>query len=111
MSRSLRWYVNEVAGGNATVGVISPAGLYTAPASVPQGGFPGTVRVAESNTSRAATAAMTIIYETQTGKPSGSRRPTPGTLEFWRADLSRRLSYLERRAGPGREQPASGSGL
>ena len=50
-SRSLRWYVNEVAGGNAAVGVISPAGLYTAPASVPQGG-PVTVRVAESNTSR-----------------------------------------------------------
>src|SRR5207253_5585306 len=29
------WYVNTVLGGNSTLGTISPIGLYTAPAMVP----------------------------------------------------------------------------
>jgi hypothetical protein len=77
---SLRWYVNEVAGGNAAVGVISPAGLYTAPASVPRGGRV-TVRVVQSNTSRVALAAVTIIYETQTGTPLRISNANPRYFE------------------------------
>ena len=34
IDRSVTWRVNDVAGGNATVGTISTAGLYTAPASI-----------------------------------------------------------------------------
>ena len=79
-SRSLRWYVNEVMGGNAAVGVISPAGLYTAPVSVPQGGRV-TVRAVQSNTSRVATAAVTIIYETQTGTPLRRSKANPRYFE------------------------------
>ncbi len=32
---SVNWFVNDVAGGNSTVGTISTAGLYTAPAALP----------------------------------------------------------------------------
>src|SRR6266568_2270813 len=31
----VNWYVNDVQGGNPTIGAISPNGLYTAPNSVP----------------------------------------------------------------------------
>jgi hypothetical protein len=79
-SRSLRWYVNEVTGGNAAVGVISPAGLYTAPASVPRGGRV-TVRAVQSKTSRVATAAVTIIYETQTTTPLRRSKANPRYFE------------------------------
>jgi hypothetical protein len=33
--KTVKWFVNEVAGGNATFGTIDAAGLYTAPAGVP----------------------------------------------------------------------------
>jgi len=39
---AVSWSVNAVAGGNSTVGTISPTGLYTAPASIPS---PATVTV------------------------------------------------------------------
>jgi serine protease len=54
------WYVNDVAGGNSTVGSITAAGLYTAPAQRPD---PATVTVkaiAVADASKAATATVTI---------------------------------------------------
>jgi hypothetical protein len=77
---SLRWYVNDISGGNAAVGLISRAGLYRAPASVPSSGIV-TVRAEESNTSRVATAAVTIIYETQTGAPLRKSKTNPRYFE------------------------------
>lgn len=78
--RSLSWYVNDVLGGNATVGLISPAGLYAAPASVPPGGGV-TVKAVEPNLSRIATAAVTVIYETQTGTPLRRSKANPRYFE------------------------------
>jgi Family of unknown function (DUF6298) len=78
--RGLRWYVNGVTGGNATVGSISPTGLYRAPALVPPDGRV-TVKAVEPNTSRAATAAVTIIYETQTGTPLRRSKANPRYFE------------------------------
>jgi hypothetical protein len=37
-SPNVSWYVDGIAGGNSTIGTITPGGLYTAPASVPAGG-------------------------------------------------------------------------
>lgn len=34
-SNALNWYVNNILGGNTTIGVVTQAGLYTAPASIP----------------------------------------------------------------------------
>jgi serine protease len=57
---AVTWSVNGVAGGNATVGMISAAGLYTAPAAVPT---PATVTVtatSAADTTKSASAQVTI---------------------------------------------------
>lgn len=54
------WQVNDVAGGNATIGTIDSNGLYTAPAAVPS---PATVTVRAKSTADPAkegTASLTI---------------------------------------------------
>lgn len=67
------WSVNGVAGGNATVGTVSTAGLYQAPAAVPSGGQV-TVR-ATSQTVPAAFDEKTIRI-TDPGSPDPA--PDPG---------------------------------
>jgi hypothetical protein len=54
------WSVNGVIGGDATVGTVTPAGLYSAPATAPS---PSAVKVAatsNSNSSKVASATVTI---------------------------------------------------
>ena len=54
-------YVNNVAGGNATVGTITSSGLYTAPANVPN---PATVTikaVSDADNTKTALASVTIL--------------------------------------------------
>ena len=64
---AVSWSVNGIAGGNTTVGTVSAAGLYTAPATVPN---PATVTVAaasQADTSVSASAMVTIgPYATKT---------------------------------------------
>ncbi len=57
---AVTWYVNGVAGGSSSVGSITSAGAYTAPASVPN---PPTVVVtatSQADTSESASTALTI---------------------------------------------------
>jgi hypothetical protein len=60
VSAPVTWYVNAVAGGNSTVGTISGAGLYTAPAAVPT---PATVVVtatSQADTSQSSSTTLTV---------------------------------------------------
>jgi serine protease len=54
------WYVNDVAGGNATVGTITSAGLYTAPAQRPDPATVTVKAVAVADPGKAGTASVTI---------------------------------------------------
>lgn len=65
---AVTWSVNSVAGGNATVGMISSAGLYTAPATVPN---PPSVTI------RATSVANPASSATATASIAGL--PDPGT--------------------------------
>lgn len=59
-NQTVTWTVNNVAGGNSTVGTISTAGLYTAPANIPN---PAKVTVKATSVAvpaASATAAVTI---------------------------------------------------
>lgn len=61
-NQSVTWSVNNVAGGNATVGTVSAAGLYTAPANAPS---PATVSVKATSVavpvaSASATVTVTV---------------------------------------------------
>ena len=69
---AVTWQVNGVAGGNATVGTISAAGVYTAPASVPS---PASVRitaVAQADGTSSASATLTITTPPSSGGGGGA---------------------------------------
>jgi hypothetical protein len=57
---AVTWQVNSVPGGNATVGMISSAGLYTAPASVPSPATVVVTAVSAADASKSGTAQVTI---------------------------------------------------
>ncbi len=57
---AVTWQVNGVAGGNATVGSISSAGFYTAPANVPSPADVTVTAVAVADTTRSASATVTV---------------------------------------------------
>jgi uncharacterized protein (DUF1800 family) len=56
-NKGVRYYVNDIAGGNATVGTISATGMYTAPKAVPN---PAMVRI------KAASMAAPQVIDTST---------------------------------------------
>jgi hypothetical protein len=70
---AVAWSVNGISGGNASLGSISPSGLYTAPADLPS---PATVQItAASLAAPAATgsAQVTVISDISIGlSPSGA---------------------------------------
>jgi hypothetical protein len=58
-NKSVTWFAGGLAGGNATIGTISPSGLYTAPSAMPS---PSTVTVtASSNADSTATASAVVM--------------------------------------------------
>lgn len=60
---AVTWKVNDIAGGNASVGTITGSGLYTAPASVPAAGAVTVKAVSAANP--AATASSTVTLRNQ----------------------------------------------
>jgi len=59
-NRAVTWLVNDVEGGNATVGTISSRGLYTAPATVPNPNSVTVKAVSQADTSKSASATVMI---------------------------------------------------
>ena len=57
---TVSWRVNDIVGGDSTVGTISNAGLYTAPASVPSPVTVTITAVSSADASRSASAQVTI---------------------------------------------------
>jgi serine protease len=63
---TVRWAVDAVVGGNAAVGTISVAGVYTAPATVPS---PATVTVTATSVEDATKSAMALVTITAPPPP------------------------------------------
>lgn len=59
---AVTWSVNDVAGGNATVGTIGASGLYTAPAIPPIPNVVTVKAVSAADSSRSATGSVTINH-------------------------------------------------
>jgi len=70
---TVTWTVNGIPGGDATVGTVSPAGLYRAPAAVPQ---PNAVRVRATSTAYPAKYGEATMTVTQVGVHLWSSSPT-----------------------------------
>ena len=85
----VKWFVNDVAGGDATNGTISPAGLFTAPAKVPATPAVTVKAVSVADTSASATVAVTlkaapvitlVVDPDQTNVPPGQTQLFKATL-------------------------------
>ena len=70
---AVAWQVNSVVGGNATVGTISTAGLYTAPATLPTPATVTVTAVADADSTKSASATVTL---TQAGTATPPTVPT-----------------------------------
>lgn len=100
------WKVNNVAGGNSTVGTISTAGVYTAPASVPSPATVTVTAVSTADTSRSDSAEVTItevvaVSESNNSSSGGGGAVNPSALIALAAVLMLRRRRVIR-AGAGR---------
>jgi hypothetical protein len=78
---TVTWYVNDIAGGDSTVGTITAAGLYTAPGSVPSPATVTVKAVPQADTTKSATAQVTITAKL-TVSPSAAVVPAGETQQF-----------------------------
>jgi hypothetical protein len=60
-SNGVNWLVNQVPGGNVTVGTIDSTGLYTAPASVPNQPTVTVTAVLQSDSTKTGSSSVTIL--------------------------------------------------
>ncbi|MGP0019574.1 MAG: hypothetical protein ACLPHP_13465 [Candidatus Sulfotelmatobacter sp.] len=71
---AVTWQVNNVTGGNATVGTISSGGLYQAPAALPT---PPTVTVSAISNANGSTSGSASVTVAASGTPTVSVTSTP----------------------------------
>jgi len=88
---AVTWQVDGVTGGNATVGTISAAGVYTAPASVPSPATVTITAVAQADGASSASATLTIAAPPASGGGGGG-----GALD-WMTLLAGAVWLLSRR--------------
>jgi hypothetical protein len=75
---AVTWQVNGVAGGNATVGTISGAGLYTAPMTVPSPATVSVTAVSAADAARSASTQVTIVPAASAATSAGSSSGASG---------------------------------
>ena len=59
-NHNVNWFVNDIAGGNSSVGTISSSGLYAAPSTMPNPGTATIKAVSAADSSATATSTLTI---------------------------------------------------
>jgi serine protease len=79
---ALTWEVNGIAGGNSTVGTISSAGLYTAPAKIPSPATVTVTAVSAADPTRSGTAQVTIAHVAVAVLPGSASVATGATQSF-----------------------------
>ncbi|MGH9675761.1 MAG: hypothetical protein ACRD36_01555, partial [Candidatus Acidiferrum sp.] len=85
---SVNWSVNGVAGGNTTVGMISTAGAYTAPADLPS---PATVQVtatSQADSTKSATVGVTVESDIGISVAPGNAGVELGAVQGFRAPIT-----------------------
>ncbi len=71
-NQGVTWQVDGVAGGNATVGTITPSGSYTAPAAVPSPAAVTVTATSSEDPTKSATAQITITAPTPRPAPAAA---------------------------------------
>jgi serine protease len=75
LNTQVSWQVNTIAGGNATVGTISSAGVYTVPSLVPS---PATVTVTAISLADSTRSASAVVTITAAGAAPAPAPPSSG---------------------------------
>src|SRR6478672_3134225 len=74
------WYVDNINGGNSSVGTVSPSGLYTAPAAT---GSHTVKAVSNASTTKTASASVTVAGPVSVGiSPTSASLAIGGTQQF-----------------------------
>ena len=60
-NQNVTWYVDNIKGGNASVGTVDASGLYTAPLSLPSGETVSVSAVSVADTTKSASASISIV--------------------------------------------------
>jgi hypothetical protein len=82
-NQQIDWQVNNVSGGNSTVGTIDTKGLYTAPASVPNPTQVMVSAVAKADNKTSDSATVTIVSGTvMTVSPAAVSLPAGASQQF-----------------------------
>jgi uncharacterized protein (DUF1800 family) len=77
-SASANWFVNDIAGGNSSVGQVNAAGRYIAPAVVPANNIVTLKAVSKANSTRTGTATITLLQQTASIRSVSPSRPAAG---------------------------------
>jgi len=81
LNTQVTWQVNTITGGNATVGAISTAGVYTVPATVPSPATVTVTAISVADSTRSASAMVTITAAAAPPAPSGGGGGGGGALD------------------------------
>jgi uncharacterized membrane protein YgcG len=79
---AVSWQVNGIAGGNATVGTVTSAGLYTAPAVIPSPATVTVKAVSAADPTQSGSASVTIAPVSVSVSPAVATLPVLGTQPF-----------------------------
>src|SRR5208282_5887398 len=85
---SVVWSVNGVTGGSPQAGTISADGVYTAPADLPQGGTVQVTATSHADSSKFATASVTISSDIIVTISPGMVNVELGAVQAFRASIS-----------------------
>jgi len=85
---AVTWSVGGVAGGNATVGMISAAGAYTAPASVPTPAVVTVTATSVADTTKSASAQVTITAPVAVVVTPATASVTAGMTQMFSAAVT-----------------------
>src|SRR5258707_9420908 len=81
------WSVNGIAGGNASVGVITSAGTYTAPADLPANASVRVTATSHTDTTKSAASTVAITSDVQVTLSASSAAVELGATRNFRASI------------------------
>lgn len=84
---AVNWLVNNVAGGNSTIGTISSAGMYTAPTAVPSPALITITAVSQASSSVSGSYPVTIVTAPTASQPS-PQTISPGSAANYSLSLN-----------------------
>jgi len=82
------WSVNGITGGSPQAGTISADGVYTAPADLPQGGMVQVTATSHADSSKFATASVTISSDITVTISPGTVNVELGAVQAFHASIS-----------------------